>query len=641
MSVPIVIDNGSYQCRAGFANEEQPRLVFKNLLAKLRKERGKKDVEIQVGNEIDNLDNVRFALKSQFDRNVVIYMDVQETILDYLFAALNLSQETSIDHPILLSEAFLNPNYCRHLMTELMFECYQVPSIAYGTDALFSFQNNFPQTKDALIISLGFHTIHVLPFLDGKVDPVNCRRVNVGGYEVSGFMHRVLQLKYPAHVNSISLGKVEDILQEKGYIALDYMEELSKWMNVDFYNEHVLRLQLPTKPQTSAAQTEITKEKRKETARRMVEMNAKKREEKLAEDEERLEILNEIKTLAQDGGDCEEVQRALRAAGVTSMEELIKAIGALKSRIYKAKNRSKPEPSSSSCSQPEAQKKASKDCEYPKDQEKFQAWISKMRTKRVEILKKRALRRQKRSDMAKRRTAAAQERMRILSQLARKEKKDTFGMRDEDWDVYKAIQKDGGGSDSEDEQEELNELEQVLKTHDPSFLSEIQTEAKGRSEDHELHVGLESVRSPELLFQPSMMGESQAGLTETVEHVLKLFPADIQLRLVSNVFLTGGPAIFTGLVDRVEKELLQMRPFQSSFKVHRAQNPLLDTWYGMRQFAVDGRNRKYFVTKSEFEEKGGEYFKEHSASNKYFPSPHMSMESTNISSSVTGIDSAL
>jgi len=42
--------------------------------------------------------------------------------------------------------------------------------------------------------------------------------------------------------------------------------------------------------------------------------------------------------------------------------------------------------------------------------------------------------------MAKRRTAAAQERMRIISQLAKKEKRDDdFGMRDEDWDVYKVI----------------------------------------------------------------------------------------------------------------------------------------------------------------------------------------------------------
>jgi len=61
---------------------------------------------------------------------------------------------------------------------------------------------------------------------------------------------------------------------------------------------------------------------------------------------------------------------------------------------------------------------------------------------RQEILERRNARRQRRQDMAKRRTAAAQERMRLISQLARKEKRDdNFGMRDEDWDVYKAINK--------------------------------------------------------------------------------------------------------------------------------------------------------------------------------------------------------
>ena len=58
-----------------------------------------------------------------------------------------------------------------------------------------------------------------------------------------------------------------------------------------------------------------------------------------------------------------------------------------------------------------------------------------------ELLERRAERRQRRSEMARRRTAASQQRMRIISQLAsqRTTKEDTFGARDEDWDVYKSI----------------------------------------------------------------------------------------------------------------------------------------------------------------------------------------------------------
>lgn len=58
------------------------------------------------------------------------------------------------------------------------------------------------------------------------------------------------------------------------------------------------------------------------------------------------------------------------------------------------------------------------------------------------MLERRTLRRQRRQDMAKRGTIASQERMRLISQLARKEKNDDdFGIRDEDWDVYKVINK--------------------------------------------------------------------------------------------------------------------------------------------------------------------------------------------------------
>lgn len=63
---------------------------------------------------------------------------------------------------------------------------------------------------------------------------------------------------------------------------------------------------------------------------------------------------------------------------------------------------------------------------------------------RSDILAARLARKQRKLDMAKRKTAAAQERMRIISHLAKKEKvNDDFGMRDEDWDVYKAISKEG------------------------------------------------------------------------------------------------------------------------------------------------------------------------------------------------------
>lgn len=97
------------------------------------------------------------------------------------------------------------------------------------------------------------------------------------------------------------------------------------------------------------------------------------------------------------------------------------------------------------------------------------AWVTDVRKRRAAIFERRNSRKQRKQDLAKRRTVAAQERMRIISQLARKEKDDDdFGMRDEDWDVYKAISKDDD-SDSDVENEKLMEFDNILRHHDPTF----------------------------------------------------------------------------------------------------------------------------------------------------------------------------
>lgn len=41
----------------------------------------------------------------------------------------------------------------------------------------------------------------------------------------------------------------------------------------------------------------------------------------------------------------------------------------------------------------------------------------------------------------------------------------------------------------------------------------------------------------------------------------------MQAVLAENVYLTGGHLLYPGVKERVERELLAMRPFQSHFKV--------------------------------------------------------------------------
>ncbi|MGH0162109.1 UNVERIFIED_CONTAM: hypothetical protein FKN15_048441 [Acipenser sinensis] len=86
------------------------------------------------------------------------------------------------------------------------------------------------------------------------------------------------------------------------------------------------------------------------------------------------------------------------------------------------------------------------------------------------------------------------------------------------------------------------------------------------------------------------------------------------------MLLTGGNLMYPGTRERLERELLAIRPFQSHFQVRMASNPVLDAWYGARDWALMCTDQEEgWITRSDYEEKGGEYLKEHCASNTFVP----------------------
>jgi actin-related protein 5 len=173
---PIIIDNGSWQCRAGWGTEDQPRLVFKSLMARMRGKRGEADYTL-VGNDIANVETLRSSIKNQFDKNVVINFSNQEVILDHIFEKLGLSNEASIHHPIIINEPPCNPLYCQNAMTELLFEGYNVPALSYGVDGLYNLYHMLDgEVTDALVINAGYQTTHVLPVVNGRYIPGPSKR---------------------------------------------------------------------------------------------------------------------------------------------------------------------------------------------------------------------------------------------------------------------------------------------------------------------------------------------------------------------------------------------------------------------------------------------------------------------------------
>lgn len=139
-------------------------------------------------------------------------------------------------------------------MSELLFECYAVPGISYGVDALYSYHFSQPNPQsNALVVSFGYQTIHVIPIINNKTIFGNARRINIGGYHVTSFLHKILQLKYPAHSTAITLSRAEELIHTVCAVAEDYREELKKWTDADYYEKNTKRIQLPYSASVAAS----------------------------------------------------------------------------------------------------------------------------------------------------------------------------------------------------------------------------------------------------------------------------------------------------------------------------------------------------------------------------------------------------
>ncbi|KAF7255077.1 hypothetical protein EG68_07714 [Paragonimus skrjabini miyazakii] len=254
---PIIIDNGAYECRAAYAFQPAPYLCFRNFMYRPRMSKTP-----LVGNDIAEPDAVAHLLKSPFMDGLLTSVDVQEHIFDHIFDRLNV-QSSSVDHPVVINEVLCNPKVCRSQLTELLFETYRVPQLAFYVDGLASYYENCcknsmssassPQVSECLLVSLGHQNTHLIPLipsLTAGFTPFQplfsaARRLHVGGAHISWLLQRFLQLKYTCHTERLTFGLAEYLIHNFGSLATNYRQDLNQWREQSYRDSHALKVQLP------------------------------------------------------------------------------------------------------------------------------------------------------------------------------------------------------------------------------------------------------------------------------------------------------------------------------------------------------------------------------------------------------------
>lgn len=229
----LVLDNGTGISKNGFGGEDQPRSVFPSVIGTPRFDNIMPDVkdftrEYYIGEEAMELKGI-LSLNYPVEHGVINDWPAMERIWHYTF--FNDLRVDPSQHPILLTEAPLNPRSNRETMAKIMFEQFNVPAMYVSMQAVLSLYASGRTT--GCVIDIGDGVSHIVPIFEGFALNHAIQRVDLAGRDITTYLQRLLRQKGYPFITSAEKEIVRDIKEKLCYVAVDPEKEmlLSKRIN--------------------------------------------------------------------------------------------------------------------------------------------------------------------------------------------------------------------------------------------------------------------------------------------------------------------------------------------------------------------------------------------------------------------------
>ena len=177
--------------------------------------------EVYVGDEAQAHRGV-LNLHYPISHGIVTNWDDMERIWHHTFY--NELRVDPSEHPVMLTEAPMNPKKNRERMTGLMFETYGVPGMYVNIQAVLSLYSAGRTT--GVVMDSGDGVSHTVPIYEGYALPHCIQRIDIAGRDLTEYLATILTESGYSFTTSAEREIVRDIKENLAYVADDYDAEM-------------------------------------------------------------------------------------------------------------------------------------------------------------------------------------------------------------------------------------------------------------------------------------------------------------------------------------------------------------------------------------------------------------------------------